>query len=144
VPITDGLDQALVNSALTLLDADNGPPPLVVFDGVVPAGTAVNSGYVLVYSTLARPSEDPDNTLDGQTRVWVARWICHCVGSTASASRAVAQRVRTRLLDARPTVPGLVCGPIRMESGEQPPQRDETTGSLVMDTVVTYRCRATS
>jgi hypothetical protein len=31
-----------------------------------------------------------------------------------------------------------------MESGEQPPQRDETTGSLVMDTVVTYRCRATS
>ncbi len=144
MPITDGLDQALVGAGLALLSADLGPPALVVCDGFVPAGTPVDGGYVLVYSTLERPSDDPDNAFDGRSRVWVARWICHCVGGTASASRAVAQRVRTRLLDATPVVSGLVCGPIRMESGEQPPQRDETTGAPVMDSVVTYRCRATS
>jgi hypothetical protein len=143
VPITDGLDQALTNVALTLLAADLGPPALVVFDGVVPANTAVNAGYVLVYSYLSRPSEDPDNNLDGRTRVWDQRWILHCVGGTASAARAVAQRARTALLDVRPTVTGLACGLIRLEES-QPPQRDETTGTPVMDAVETYRLRATS
>lgn len=143
MPITDGLDQALTNVALTLLDADNGPPPLLVFDGVVPTGTAVNSGYVLVYSYLNRPSENPDNPLNGQTKVWVCRWILHCVGGTAMAARAVAERARTALLDVRPAVPGLSCGLIRLEDS-QPPRRDETTGALVMDAIQTYRLTATS
>jgi hypothetical protein len=99
---------------------------------------------VLVYTTISRPSDDPDNSSDGKTRVWVARWICHCVGGTAAGARGVAQRVRTALLDVRPTVAGLSCGPIRMEGDSQPPQRDETTGVLVMDAVETYRLRATN
>ena len=147
MPITDGLDQALANSAIALLQADLGPPALVVCDGVVPNGTSVNAGYVLVYTTISRPSDDPDNSGDGKTRVWVVRWICHCVGGTATTARAVAQRVRTALLDVRPTVTGFsasAVGPIRMEGDSQPPQRDETTGVLVMDAVETYRLRATS
>lgn len=141
--MTDGIDQALANVALTLLIADTGPPQLVVFDGVVPANTSVNAGYVLVYSYLSRPSEDPDNPLNGLTKVWNQRWILHCVGGTASAARAVAQRARTALLDVRPVVAGLACGLIRLEDS-QPPQRDETTGVPVMDAVSTYRLRATS
>lgn len=143
MPITDGLDQAITNVALTLLAADVGPPALVVFDGVVPAGTSVNAGYILVYSYLGRPSDDPDNPLNGLTKVWNQRWILHCVGGTASAARAVAQRARTALLDVRPVVAGLACGLIRLEDA-QPPQRDESTGAVVMDAVQTYRLKATS
>lgn len=144
MPITDGLDQAITNAGLNLLRADLGPPALVVYDGKVPNGAT--PPYVVVYAILSRPSEDPDNALDGRTRVWVARWICHCVGGgeDAVAARAVQQRVRTALLDVRPSVAGLTCGPIRTEGDEQPPQRDESTGALVMDAVVTYRVRATS
>jgi len=145
MPITDGLDQAIINSALNLLRADLGPPPLVVIDGPVPAGTQVNAGYVVVYAGLTRPSEDPDNALNGRTGVWIARWICHCVGGSAVASRAVAQRVRTALLDLSPTIPGFgAVGLIRMDGDETPPQPDETTGQPVLDTIVTYRLRAMS
>lgn len=143
MPITDGLDQAIVNAGIALLQADLGPPALQVFDGVVPAGTAVNNGYVLVYSYLTRPSEDGDNAMDGRTRVWVCHWVLHCVSGTATAARAVAQRARTALLDVRPTVAGLSCGLIRMEES-LPPQRDETTGTPVMDAVQTYTLRATN
>jgi hypothetical protein len=97
-----------------------------------------------VYTTLSRPSDDPDNSSDGKTRVWIARWICHCVGGNAMAARAMAERVRTALLDVRPTVAGLSCGLIRMDGDPPPPRRDETTGALVMDAVETYRLRATS
>lgn len=141
--MTDGLDQDIANVALSLLAADIGPPPLVVFDGVVLPDTPVNAGYVLVYSYLGRPSGDPDNPLNGLTKVWNQRWILHCVGSTAAAARAVAQRARMALLDVRPVVAGLACGLIRLEE-TLPPQRDETTGVLVMDAVQTYSLRATS
>lgn len=143
MPITDGLDQAIANAALTLLLADVGPPQLVVFDGVVPPNTPVNAGYVLVYSYLTRPSDNPDNSLNGLTKVWNQRWILHCVGGTAMAARAMAERARTALLDVRPVVAGLACGLIRLEE-TQPPQRDETTGVLVMDAVQTYSLRATN
>jgi hypothetical protein len=143
VPITDGLDQALTNVALTLLAADTGPPTLVVFDGVVPPNTPVNAGYVLVYSYLSRPSGDLDNSANGKSGVWNQRWILHCVGGTAAAARAVAQRARTALLDVQPSVAGLSCGRIRLEE-TQPPQRDETTGVLVMDAVQTYSLKATN
>lgn len=143
MPITDGLDVALSNVALSLLAADLGPPPLVVFDGLVPPNTSVDAGYIQVYTYLARPSEDPDNAMDGRTRVWVCRWVLHCVGGTALAARAVAQRARTALLDVRPTVAGLSCGLIRMDDS-LPPVRDESTGSLVMDATDTYSLRATN
>lgn len=137
--MTDGLDQDLTDVAFALLAAD---PLLTVCDGYVPDGTA--RPYVLAYTSLSRPSDDPDNAADGQTRVWQVRWIFHCVADNADAARAVAQRVRTALLDVRPTVAGLSCGLIRMEGDSLPPERDESTGDLVMDAVVTYRLRATS
>lgn len=137
---TDGLDQALADVGLDLLRADS---LLTVHDGKVPGGA--RPPYVLVYTTVDRPDVDEDNALDGLSRVWVARWICHCVGGGAdgSAARAVAQRVRTALLDQRPAISGLSCNLIKAEPS-QPPQRDETIGGLVMDAITTYRLRATS
>lgn len=139
--MTDGLDQAIVNAGLQLLRDDT---QLTVHDGQAPVGA--KPPYVLVYTTLARPSDgDVDLAADGRSRVWVLRLICHCVGSgtNASAARAVAQRVRTQLLDQSPAVAGLSCGRFRLEDS-QPPERDETTGVLVMDAISTYRLRATS
>lgn len=144
MPITDGIDQALVNAGLALLAADTGPPALVVYDGVVPAIPNVNAGYVVVYSTVEWPANAPGDSLDGLSGSPTVRWLCHCVGGTASASRAVAQRVRTALLNKRVVVAGLDVGFIKQEPGAGTPQRDETTGSLVMDTQVTYRAEATS
>jgi len=140
--MTDGLDQAIANVAFTLLAADGLSPALVVYDGVVPNPTPAGP-YVLVYSFVTRPSDDVDTALDNRSSVWVARWYCHCVGDTAMASRAIAQRVRTQLLDVRPVIPGLSCGPIRLEVTE-PPLRDEKTGILIMDQIEIYRLRATS
>lgn len=137
--MTDGFDQACADAFLTLLNAD---PDLTVCDGIVPNGTS--PPYVLMYFTISRPSDDPDNASDGRTRVWVPRGIFHCVGENAAAARAVAQRVRTALLDVTPTIPGLSCSPIRMEGDSLPPQRDESLGFPVMDAVETYRFKATS
>jgi hypothetical protein len=137
--VTDLLDQNLVDAVLTLLTNDTG---LTVFDGVVPTPTPPRP-YVLVYTHLDRPSEDPDNALNGKSGVWVPRFICHCVGNTAAAARGVAERVRTQLLDVRPVVAGLATGLLRLEQS-LPPARDESTGVLVMDAVVVYRLRATS
>jgi len=142
MPITDGIDQALVTVGLALLAADTGPPALVVFDGVVPPNTPVNAGYVLVYGYTEWPTGAPGDALDGITGSPTVRWICHCVGGTASAARAVRERVRTALLNKRPTIAGLDLGMIREEPGSGPPVRDETTGALVMDAVITYRLSA--
>lgn len=138
--MTDGIDQLVANAGLNLLLAESG---LTTYDGAVPSPTPAPP-YCVVYTTISRPSDDLDNSANGKTSVWVARWIVHCVGANAIAARAVAQHVRTALLDVRPTVAGLSCGLIRMEGDSQPPQRDETTGALVMDAVATYRMRATS
>lgn len=138
--MTDGLDQALAGAYLSLLAADTAVP---TYDGLVPSGA--RAPYRLVYFDFSRPAEDQDLSGDGLSRVWVARAIVHNVGSgaDASAARAVAQRTRTYLLDKRPTISGLTCGLIRLEES-QPPERDETTGVLVMDAISTYRLRATS
>ncbi len=138
--MTDGFDQALANLGLDLLRADTS---LTVYDGKVPTGAV--PPYCLVYTTVERPSEDEDNAFDNRSRVWVVRWYCHCVGSgdDASAARAVAQRVRTQLLDVRPTLSGFALSMIRQEVNN-PPDRDESTGKLMMDAVSVYRLRATA
>lgn len=138
--MTDGLDQALANAGLALLTADVS---LVVFDGTVPNPTP-SPPYCVVYTTVNRPSEDLDNSGDGRSRVWSAAWIVHAVGGNAAAARAVAQRVRTALLDVTPVIAGLSCGRIRMDPDSPPPEKDETTGAVVMDAVSTYRLKATS
>ncbi len=127
---------AHASAILALLDADNNPPALVVLDGSVPQGTL--PPYVLVYFDHADPELAESRPLTGSSQRHVTRAICHCVGGNQAASRAVAQRVRTALLDVVPTVSGRTCAPIRAEDS-QPTRRDETTGALLMDTVLTYR-----
>lgn len=135
--MTDGLDQALADAGLDLLRAD---AQLTVYDGKVPDPTpdVATNPYVLVYTAIAWPPARGDS-MDGRSVTPYVRWICHCVGASAAAARAVEQRVRTQLLNQRPVIAGLSdLGPIRWEQGD-PPVRDETTSSLVMDAVVIYR-----
>lgn len=135
--MTDGLDQAVIDVGLDLLRADSG---LVVVDGSEP-GPHPAPPYVLVYTTMAWPGDDPDSqSLDAMTSRGIARWICHSIGETAKASRAVAQRVRTQLMDARPAVDGVTCGFIRFEQDDPAyPDRNKVTGVEVIDTMTVYR-----
>jgi hypothetical protein len=146
--VTDGLDQALVNAGLALLAADPLSPALVVYDGIVPVDPATGltkpPPYVLVYSTVEWPAGAQGDGLDGLSRSPTVRWITHSVGKNAVDCRAIAQRVRTQLLNARPTIAGLDLGLIRQESGAGPPTRDETTGTPVMDAITVYRLSAAS
>jgi hypothetical protein len=59
------------------------------------------------------------------------------VAASGKAARIGAGRAQALLLDVRPTVAGRTCYPIRWEESV-PPQRDESTGALVMDAVDTY------
>lgn len=138
--MTDGLDQALAGIALTLLRADSN---LVIYDGVVD-GKDVIPPYVLVYTSIGHPSADGDNSLDGRSRVFTARWYCHCVGGDMAASRLIAERVRTALLDVRPVVAGLSCGLIRERPDPPVPVRDEMTGTTYIDSVCIYELRAST
>jgi len=132
------LDVDLVNVGLDLLRADT---ELIVFDGVVP-NPAPLPPYVLVYSTVSKPTDDDAiGSLDGLSRRFVVRWICHCVGETQQASREVAQRVSNALLDRRPQVTGCTPGFIRDEQ-DDPPVRNEQLGYPIFDAVHVYRLNA--
>lgn len=131
--MTDGLDQAMADAGLNLLRADVS---LTVIDGPVPAGQT--PPYVRVYTTIEWPGDDAANALDGLTGRAVVRWYCHCIGANDQAARAVAQRVRTQLLDKRPAIVGMVPGLVRHEQ-DQPPFADEVTGVAVVDAVHVYR-----
>jgi hypothetical protein len=139
--MTDGLDQALANVGLNLLRADLS---LKVYDGTVPSPTPAPP-YVLVYTVIARPADAASgaHALSSLSSHWTASWYCHCVGGDAVAARAVAQRVRTQLLDVAPVVAGLSCGLIR-QADSQPPARDETTGVLVMDALLVFELYASA
>jgi hypothetical protein len=134
--------QAHANAVLALLDADNAPPALVVYDGVVPDGGT--APYVLVYMYLMTPDglAAPDAvplTFDSDVVDW---WIyCHCVGGNAAAARSVSDRVRVALLNVTPTIAGRSCFPIRWREG-QPPQRSEETLQTVFDQVDVYGLRS--
>lgn len=121
---------------IALLEADNVPPALVVFDGVVSPGT--NPPYVVVYFTDLMPEDAESRALDGRSQRRMTRATVHGVGGNAAAARAVAQRVQQAWLDIAPTVAGRSAFPIRHELG-QDPRRDESTGRLVQDKVDTYR-----
>lgn len=104
-----------------------------VHDGAVPDNTT--PPYVLVY--LNRLDNGAEDLTHGTARA-VVRAYCHCVGSNADAARIVAGNVREALLDVVPTVAGRTCYPIRNEA-TNPPQRDESTGAVVLDQVAVYR-----
>jgi hypothetical protein len=139
--MTDGLDQSLANAWLALLNADPITPALVVFDGYVAPNTL--PPYVLVYVYTTRLRSNENNAADNKSKALISRAICHCVGGNSVQARAIAQRVRTQLLDVRPTIAGLSVGMVEQEE-DQPPARDESAGVPVFDTVQVYALHATA
>lgn len=128
------VEQAHADAILGLLTADTG---LVVYDGKVPDKPAVPAKqYVLVYLSTTTPE---GTSLTSDQDLAVTRAYCHCVGPDAKAARAIAGRVAARLLNARTTITNRVTLPIRDDDSGGPPDRDETTGVLVMDQVSVYR-----
>jgi hypothetical protein len=139
--VTDGLDQLLADAGLNLLRADSG---LVVFDGSVSNPTPTPP-YAVIYTTIGHPDDQTVTGLNGIVKRAIVRWTCHCIGANAQSSRAVAQRVRTALLNQRPTVAGMNVGLIKDDQDSPPdPVRDETTGLLVVDTIHVYSLIATT
>lgn len=125
-------------AVLALLDAVNDAPALVWYDGKVPSGVDPKvTPYVLVYFD----SNDPEFDKESAPYRFEMTAICHSVAGSARAARMVADRVRTALLGAAPAVVGRSCFPITREVGA-PPDRDESTGSLVMDQVDVYTIRS--
>ena len=142
--MTDGLDQLLADAGLNLLRADLGPPALVVFDGAVTNPTPAPP-YVVVYTTIGHPDDQTMTGLNAIVKRAIVRWTCHCVGASAQSSRAVAQRVRSALLNQRPTVTGMNVGLIKDDQDSPPdPVRDETTGAVVIDTIHVFSLIATT
>lgn len=121
------------NAVLALLDADDGPPPLVVFDGVVPSGT--DPPYVVCYFA----SEYSEAlSLVGSSDRFAMRAIVHSIGANQAAARAVAGRVRAALLDVVPVIAGRTCFPIRHDEGYGA-EPDQPTTAIVFDIVDVYR-----
>lgn len=131
--MTDALDMAMRNAGINLLAADTS---LTVISNAVPPGQ--EPPYIRVYSTVEWPDSDPNNALDGLSSRAVVRWYCHCVGASDEAAIAVAQRVRTQLLNQRPTINGMVPGLIRHEQ-DAPPVPDESTGVMLIDNLHVYK-----
>lgn len=130
--------QAHADVFLTLLDADNTNPALVVVDSVV---TNQAPPYVLVYFAYQTPSgvDEPDKvSLEATSDVLHTTAYCHSVGITPQSARTIAGRVRAALLGKTPTVAGRVCFPLTHQDGP-PMVRDETTGTAVLDQVDVYR-----
>ncbi len=121
---------------LALLNADDGPPPLVVHDGRVPSTGA--PPYVLVYFASSDPEDAESRPFTGASQRHLLRVYAHCVGGNGVAARMVADRVRTAWLDVIPAVAGRQCWPIRREDGVQA-ERDETVGATAIDLVEVYR-----
>ncbi|MCX4470451.1 hypothetical protein OOK41_09045 [Micromonospora sp. NBC_01655] len=126
--------RAHADAVLGLLQA--APGSMKVLDGAAPSGTV--PPYVLVYFADADPELPDSRPLDGVSQRHILWAYVHSVGGNAAAARALGERVRAALLDVVPSVTGRECFPIRREDG-QPPQRDESTGVLVMDRVDVYR-----
>ena len=119
-------------AVLTLIDNATAIP---VYDGKVPDGATVP--YVVVYFDSA----DPEFDFASQAWQFVLTATVHCVGGNAQAARQIGDVVRSALLAVRPTVANRSCWPVTRDDG-QPPQRDETTGSLLMDQIDLYTVRS--
>jgi hypothetical protein len=108
------------------------------YDGKVPTGTVpATTPYILAYFS----GSYPDLAFRGVAHTFQLRVTLHCVGGNATAARRVSDRGMGALLDVVPSVAGRSCYPIRFEDS-QPPQRDESTGALVMDPIDNYVLRS--
>jgi hypothetical protein len=133
--MSDGIDKAHADAVLALLAAGLDTH-VSVFDGQVPDPTpdVASKPWVLVYFQPTWPTDGAGNSLDGQSQTCRLRIYTHSIGATAAAARSVGGQARAALLNARPAVTGRICGLIRWVDGN-PPDRDETLGTLVMDKV---------
>lgn len=125
--------------AQVMLDLAAGPglgTTLTVLDGANPDN--VPPPYVLVYFVDSDPEDTDSRSVEDAPGRFVVRGYFHLVGETAAATRALGDKLRARLLGVTPTIAGRSCFPIRREDSTQP-QRDESTGRLVMDRVDVYR-----
>lgn len=123
--MTDLLDRDLVDAAMNLLRADAGLTVYPDAEGFVPELPA--APYVRVYTHTEWPKEGDANAINGLSVSCTTRWYVHCAGESEYAAAAIAMRVRTQLLNARPTVTGRVCGLIYQEAAE-PTNRSELGG----------------
>lgn len=116
---------------------------LKVHDAKVP-DTGGEPPYALAYFTMTTPSADGspgtvDLTLDSQT-IDLTLYL-HNVAGNAAAARAVQWKTRTALTNARVTVAGRRCFPVR-QIDDAPAVKDETTGKLIVDLTDVYRLRS--
>lgn len=130
-----GVNQALRAAGIALLQADAN---LTVITGPVPAGQ--QPPYVRLYVTVEWPQGDLNNSLTGDAKRAIGRYYCHSVGANDLAAVIVDERVRTQLLNQRPTVAGVApesVGKIQFDQN-MPPRVDESTGVAVVDAVSVY------
>ncbi len=139
--MADLLDDQLINAGLDLLRADTGLRVIPDADGNLP-NPLPPPPYVRAYTSIERLPDFGANSLLGTSGTAVVRWWLHCVGANETAANAVAMRASRALLDARPTVAGRECGPIRHEAA-QPARRDDDLGYQVIDRVDVYRMTST-
>lgn len=133
--MTDTLDRDLIDAAMNLLRADVGLAVYPDGEGFVPEKPT--APYVRVYTTTEWPKDGDANALDGLSVSTTTRWYLHCVAETEYAAAAISMRVRTQLLNARPTVTGRNCGLIYQEAAE-PVNRSELGGSPLYVRPVVY------
>jgi len=127
--VVDPVSQPTAAALLALLGSNVN---LTVVDGDVPVGQ--EPPYLVVY--VAGAPKKGDN-LNGRSNEARPRAYLHSVGETAAAARIVAGQAASTIVDQKLTVPGWSCGPIECEMSN-PPERDASTGTPVMDQVDTY------
>ncbi|MFC4107777.1 hypothetical protein ACFOX0_17825 [Micromonospora zhanjiangensis] len=133
-----GVVQAHADAFLALLRGTAGltvyPRPDGAGDGQrVPAGA--RPPYVVVDVAMETPEGSALAGVSDRVTAWA---YCHCVGGNDVACRAVAQLVRSALLDRRPVIAGRATGLIRHDAN-RPPSADESTGELVVEQTDVYR-----
>jgi hypothetical protein len=134
--VADLLDEQHAQVGLALLVANPALGAAKVFDGKVPDPTPTLP-YVIVYTIVEWTRDGIGTALSAAQVTVTTTYTCHCVGGSAEAARWVGMQVRSSLLNARPVIAGRNCGPIK-QFETSPPQRDETTGHLIMDAISTY------
>jgi hypothetical protein len=133
--VVDPVPQPTAVALLALLGTNTN---LTVVDGDVAVGQ--EPPYVVVYLAGAPHAGDD---LNGRSTEASPRAYVHSVGKTPAAARIVSGQVASTIIDQRLSVSGWSCGPIKSELSN-PPERDESTGVVVMDQIDVYRWRMTA
>lgn len=136
--MSDFMEETHAQIALAALDANPNLPN--VFDGKVPDGSI--APYVLIYCAVQWPRDGLGTALTARQVTVTTTYTCHCVGYNAAAARAVQAQVRETLLNLRPVITGRNCSPIKQDDATVP-DRDESTGKLVMDAISVFSFTST-